>query len=88
MRAWMNRTALEETPRSGRACYWSRSRRHCGARMREAALPNGYSPPIWTVTAIPCYSRSLSKAGLPYGFVTESNQTQPATRWCSDIRRG
>ena len=27
MLAWMNRTALEETLRSGRVCYWSRSRR-------------------------------------------------------------
>ena len=27
MLAWMNRTALEETLRSGQVCYWSRSRR-------------------------------------------------------------
>ncbi len=27
MLAWMNREALEETLRTGRACYWSRSRR-------------------------------------------------------------
>lgn len=27
MLAWMNRQALEETLTSGRACYWSRSRR-------------------------------------------------------------
>ncbi|MGM0783034.1 MAG: phosphoribosyl-AMP cyclohydrolase [Pseudomonadota bacterium] len=26
MMAWMNREALEETLRSGRVCYWSRSR--------------------------------------------------------------
>ncbi len=26
MLAWMNRQALEETLRTGRACYWSRSR--------------------------------------------------------------
>jgi len=26
MMAWMNRQALEETLRSGRVCYWSRSR--------------------------------------------------------------
>ena len=26
MLAWMNREALDETLRSGRACYWSRSR--------------------------------------------------------------
>lgn len=26
MLAWMNRAALEETLRTGRACYWSRSR--------------------------------------------------------------
>jgi phosphoribosyl-AMP cyclohydrolase len=26
MLAWMNREAFEETLRSGRACYWSRSR--------------------------------------------------------------
>lgn len=27
MLAWMNREALEETLRTGRVCYWSRSRR-------------------------------------------------------------
>ena len=27
MLAWMNREAVEETLRTGRACYWSRSRR-------------------------------------------------------------
>ncbi len=27
MMAWMNREALEETLRTGRACYWSRTRR-------------------------------------------------------------
>ena len=27
MMAWMNREALEETLRTGRVCYWSRSRR-------------------------------------------------------------
>ncbi len=27
MMAWMNRAAVEETLRTGRACYWSRSRR-------------------------------------------------------------
>ena len=27
MMAWMNRESLEETLRTGRACYWSRSRR-------------------------------------------------------------
>lgn len=27
MLAWMNREALEETLRTGRACYWSRSRK-------------------------------------------------------------
>ena len=27
MMAWMNREAVEETLRSGRVCYWSRSRR-------------------------------------------------------------
>ena len=27
MLAWMNRDAVEETLRTGRACYWSRSRR-------------------------------------------------------------
>jgi phosphoribosyl-AMP cyclohydrolase len=27
MLAWMNRDALEETLRTGRVCYWSRSRR-------------------------------------------------------------
>jgi phosphoribosyl-AMP cyclohydrolase len=27
MLAWMNREALDETLRSGRVCYWSRSRR-------------------------------------------------------------
>jgi len=27
MLAWMNRAALEETLESGRACYWSRSRK-------------------------------------------------------------
>jgi len=27
MLAWMNREAIEETLRSGRVCYWSRSRR-------------------------------------------------------------
>lgn len=27
MMAWMNRDAVAETMRSGRACYWSRSRR-------------------------------------------------------------
>jgi phosphoribosyl-AMP cyclohydrolase len=26
MMAWMNRTAIEETLRTGRVCYWSRSR--------------------------------------------------------------
>ncbi len=26
MMAWMNRAALEETPETGRVCYWSRSR--------------------------------------------------------------
>ena len=27
MMAWMNREALEETLRTGRVCYWSRSRK-------------------------------------------------------------
>ena len=27
MMAWMNREAMEETLRTGRVCYWSRSRR-------------------------------------------------------------
>ncbi len=35
MLAWMNREAVEETLRTGRVCYWSRSR---GALWRKGAI--------------------------------------------------
>lgn len=45
MLAWMNRAALEETLATGRACYWSRSRRRLwrkgessGCRQRVVEL--------------------------------------------------
>ena len=37
MLAWMNREAFEETLRTGRAVYFSRSRASSGARARRAA---------------------------------------------------
>ena len=36
MLAWMNRTAIEETLRTGRACYWSRSRMKLWRKVEES----------------------------------------------------
>ncbi len=36
MMAWMNREALEETLRTGRVCYWSRSRRRLWRKGEES----------------------------------------------------
>ena len=38
MLAWMNREALEETLRTGRVCYYSRSRQASGARGSSRAI--------------------------------------------------
>ncbi len=42
MFAWMNREALDETLRTGRVCYWSRSRRQ---RLVEQAINQPTVPP-------------------------------------------
>jgi phosphoribosyl-AMP cyclohydrolase len=36
MLAWMNRTSLEETLRTGRVCYWSRSRQRLWRKGEES----------------------------------------------------
>ena len=38
MLAWMNRNALDETLRTGRVCYWSRSRQALWRKGRPAIL--------------------------------------------------
>ncbi len=94
MMAWMNRQTLEETLRTGRVCYWSRSR---GKPWRKENHPDNsstFAPPASTAMATPCCFRS-TRTGRPVTAGAAAASTwhwrvtrhaSPASRW-STLRR-
>ena len=50
MLAYMNAESYAETLATGRAVYYSRSRKNCGARERRAATCNASKPSTWIAT--------------------------------------
>jgi phosphoribosyl-AMP cyclohydrolase len=54
MVAWMNREALEETARTMRGVYFSRSATNCGARARNPVMCRTSAKSGWTATTTWC----------------------------------
>lgn len=57
MLAWMNREAFDETVRTGRAVYFSRSRNKLWRRARRADTFKKSTASSSTATPTPCCSR-------------------------------
>ncbi len=55
MLGWMDDEALARTLTTGRATYWSRSRRSTGSRARPRGTGSGCARSGSTATATPCW---------------------------------
>lgn len=55
MLAWMDAEALARTLATGRATYWSRSRREYWVKGRPADTSRPCTKCGWTVTVTPCW---------------------------------